>query len=106
MPRFLCVCPDHPDILDKRLAVRPQHLVRAKPDLENGTQVYAGAILPKPDTEARTRPLPEGVPRIAGSLMVYIFPTLEDCWARVKEDVYWKHDIWDKSKIIVEELID
>jgi len=38
MPRFLCYCPDYPDALERRLAVRPDHLVRAKKDLADGTQ--------------------------------------------------------------------
>jgi hypothetical protein len=32
MPRFLCVCRDHDNYLEKRLAVRPEHLERAKKD--------------------------------------------------------------------------
>lgn len=42
---------------------------------------------------------------IAGSFMVYELPNLTAVWDRLKEDVYWRADIWDKEKIIVEELI-
>lgn len=38
MPRFLCYCPDYPDALERRLAVRPDHLVGAKKDWDNGVQ--------------------------------------------------------------------
>lgn len=38
MPRFLCYCPDYPNSLQKRLSVRPEHLVAAKADLESGLQ--------------------------------------------------------------------
>lgn len=38
MPRFLCYCPDYPNSLDRRLSVRPEHLVAAKADLESGLQ--------------------------------------------------------------------
>lgn len=118
MPRFMCYCPDHPDYLEERLKVRPEHLARAKQDtnmrrllpqlrLESVTKatVYSGPILPRPGTKARDAVLPEGTLNIAGSFMVYEYPTLEDCWARLKEDVYWTADIWDKDRIIVEELI-
>ena len=36
MPRFLAYTPDVPNVLDKRMAVRPKHMERAKPDLEGG----------------------------------------------------------------------
>jgi len=38
MPRFLCYCPDHPDQLDKRMAVRPEHLERVTKEKQDGTQ--------------------------------------------------------------------
>lgn len=38
MPKFLCYCPDYPNSLDRRLAVRAEHLVAAKSDLESGVQ--------------------------------------------------------------------
>jgi len=43
---------------------------------------------------------------IAGSFSIYVMPTLEDVWKRLKEDVYWTADIWDKDRVIVEELLD
>lgn len=36
MPRFLVYAPDLPNVLEKRMSVRPAHVARAKPDLENG----------------------------------------------------------------------
>jgi hypothetical protein len=67
--------------------------------------VYSGPILPKEGTAARDAKLPEGTMNIAGSFMVYELPNLAAVWDRLKEDVYWRADIWDKEKIIVEELI-
>lgn len=37
--------------------------------------------------------------------MVYKMDTLEQVWTRLKEDVYWRAGIWDKERIIVEELL-
>ncbi|WVQ85957.1 hypothetical protein IAT38_008125 [Cryptococcus sp. DSM 104549] len=105
MPRFLVYAPDHPDYLEERLKVRPEHLARAKLDDDAGLVLYSGPILPRPDTKARQASLPEGVLNIAGSFMVYKMDTLEQVWDRLKEDVYWRADIWDKDRIIVEELI-
>jgi uncharacterized protein YciI len=46
MPRFLCYCPDYPDILDKRMEVRPQHLERVTKDKEDGIHgVSLGAAI-------------------------------------------------------------
>ncbi|KAK8850517.1 hypothetical protein IAR55_004435 [Kwoniella newhampshirensis] len=103
MPRFLVYAPDHPDILDKRMAVRPEHLERAAKDTD--IVLYSGPLLPRPGTKAREAKLAEGQMNIAGSFMVYKMDTLDQVWDRLKEDVYWRADIWDKEKIIVDELI-
>ncbi|KAL1741190.1 hypothetical protein HDZ31DRAFT_84977 [Schizophyllum fasciatum] len=106
MPRFLVYAPDYPDCLDRRLAVRPQHLERAKQDQDSKLQIYGSPFRPRPGTSLHDAPLPADVPRIAGSFMVYTFPTLEDCWTRIKEDVYWTERVWDKEKLFVEQLYD
>jgi uncharacterized protein YciI len=49
--------------------------------------------------------LPEGTPNIAGSFMIYRFDSIEECWARLKADVYWTAGVWDKERMEVEELI-
>jgi hypothetical protein len=36
MPRFFVYTPDLPDVLEQRMAVRPKHMERAKPDLDGG----------------------------------------------------------------------
>ncbi|WVQ70676.1 hypothetical protein IAR50_000198 [Cryptococcus sp. DSM 104548] len=105
MPRFLVYAPDYPDYLEKRLAVREEHLARAKPDNESGIVLYSGPILPQPGTKAREATLPEGTPNIAGSFMVYKMDTLEQVWDRLKEDVYWRAGVWDQKRVFVEELL-
>ncbi|WVO17429.1 hypothetical protein L204_105121 [Cryptococcus depauperatus] len=105
MPRFLVYAPDCPDYLERRLAVRAEHLARAKLDDDAGIVLCSGPIVPRPGTKAREASLPEGTPNIAGSFMVYQMDTLEQVWDRLKEDVYWKAGIWDQEKIIVEELL-
>ncbi|RSH85295.1 hypothetical protein EHS25_005102 [Saitozyma podzolica] len=112
MPRFLCYCPDYPDSLEKRFSVRPQHLVAAKADLDSGVQsaqpplcVHGVPFLPRIGTKQRDAVLPEGTPNIAGSFMIYRFDSIEECWARLKADVYWTAGVWDKERMEVEELI-
>lgn len=68
--------------------------------------VSVGLMRPRPGTAARNQQLPEGQPNIAGSCMMYVMPDLDAVWERLKEDVYWTADIWDKDRVIVEELLD
>jgi hypothetical protein len=42
---------------------------------------------------------------MAGSVMLYRYPTIEDCWARIKGDAYWTDDVWDKERVVVREII-
>ena len=70
------------------------------------TSVYGSPLAPRPGTKLHDAVLPEGTPRIAGSFMVYVFPSLEDCWARIKEDVYWTEGVWDKERLFIEQLYD
>ncbi|KAK6906607.1 hypothetical protein I203_100593 [Kwoniella mangroviensis CBS 8507] len=105
MPRFLVYAPDYPDHLAQRYAVRPEHLERGSKD-PKGMMLYSGPLAPRPGTAQRNTTLPEGQLNIAGSFMVYQMNSLEDVWDRLKEDVYWRANIWDKEKLIVEELID
>jgi hypothetical protein len=62
-------------------------------------------MLPPAGSAARNADLPPDQPNYAGSFMVLVFEDVEQVWARLQEDVYWKNDIWDKDRIIVEELI-
>lgn len=42
---------------------------------------------------------------MAGSCMIYRYPSLEAAWARIKEDAYWTGGVWDKDKVVVKEII-
>lgn len=68
--------------------------------------VYGGAMLPHPNAPARSAPLSPGQVNYAGSFMVYRFETVDQVWDRLHEDVYWTQGVWDKERVIVEELID
>ena len=62
-------------------------------------------MLPRPGNPPRDAKLPADQPNYAGSFMVLVYDDVEQVWARLREDVYWANDIWDKERIIVEELI-
>lgn len=42
---------------------------------------------------------------MAGSVMIYRYPTIEEAWARIKADKYWTGGVWDKEKVDVREII-
>ena len=47
---------------------------------------------------------PETGRDMAGSAMIYRYDTLEEAWARLKSDTYWKNGVWDKEKCQILEL--
>ncbi|WWC92283.1 uncharacterized protein L201_007237 [Kwoniella dendrophila CBS 6074] len=105
MPRFLIYAPDYPDHLAERYAVRPEHLERNKSD-PAGLVAYSGPIAPRIGTKQRDTEPPAGQLNLAGSFMVWNMDNIDQAWARVKEDVYWRAGVWDKERLIVEELLD
>lgn len=45
-------------------------------------------------------PIKEGVPpKMKGSVLMCVADTEEEVWDRVKKDVYYTSDVWDKEKV-------
>ncbi len=42
---------------------------------------------------------------MAGSVMHFKMASLDDVWARIKEDKYWTGGVWDKENVKVHEFI-
>ncbi|TXT04830.1 hypothetical protein VHUM_04098 [Vanrija humicola] len=42
---------------------------------------------------------------MAGSVMIYRYPTLEAVWERIKGDAYWTQGVWDRERVVVREII-
>jgi len=76
-------------------------------------------LMAKPGTKDAEAVLAEGTPNIrkvesarsltawgsdsfllnlSGSFMIYVHPDIEDCSKRIKEDAYWRVDVWDKER--------
>ncbi|OJK02512.1 hypothetical protein ASPACDRAFT_41341 [Aspergillus aculeatus ATCC 16872] len=88
---FLCILPDKPDALARRLEVRAQHLANVTPLVESGKVVLGGAMLdqhPKPDDSVSFK----------GSVMIYVAESKEEVERLVKNDIYTKSDVWDLEK--------
>ncbi|KAJ9121384.1 hypothetical protein QFC24_004722 [Naganishia onofrii] len=72
--------------------------------------VFGRAFLSPEYSTSSVNPAPEvpaGQPNpgMAGSVMLLKFPTIEDCWARLKRDKYWEAGVWNKEQTTVVELI-
>jgi hypothetical protein len=45
-------------------------------------------------------PIKEGVaPKMKGSVLMCVADTEEEVFERVRKDVYWTSDVWDKEKV-------
>ncbi|KLT44165.1 hypothetical protein CC85DRAFT_229877, partial [Cutaneotrichosporon oleaginosum] len=104
---FLCYCPDRtgPGVLETRLKVRAEHFAGYKRTLEAGNAEFGRAFLPPPGDELyspdRLAVLPPNVQPMGGSVLMLRYPSLEEAWARVKEDVYYTAGVWDPERVFV-----
>jgi uncharacterized protein YciI len=85
---WLIHIPDHPNSLQKRLAVRPQHLEAVKPKIAAGTVVFGGAVLSKHPAEGET-------PDMTGSFMLMKAESEEEVKKALEGDAYTKGGAWD-----------
>jgi uncharacterized protein len=85
---YLVQIPDFPGALDKRLAVRPQHLKDITPKIEAGQVVMGGAMLSKQPAAGET-------PDMMGSVMIVKADSEEEVKKLLENDVYTKGGAWD-----------
>jgi len=90
---WLIIVPDFPEVLQKRLSVRGNHLAGLKQDPENFWQL-GGAMLEEPVVEGET-------PKMKGSAMLCVAATKEEVLERMKRDIYVEGGVWDFEKIQV-----
>ncbi|KAF2210080.1 hypothetical protein CERZMDRAFT_46107, partial [Cercospora zeae-maydis SCOH1-5] len=86
------IIPDHPNSLETRLRVRPQHLEKIKPKVQQGTVLFGGASLEEPTPEG-------GNPKMNGSVFLAVAETKEEIVELVKSDAYYKEGVWDAEKM-------
>lgn len=92
---WLVHIPDYPDVLEKRLEVRPSHIGDLKPDLQSGKIVFGGATLKKQPTEK------DETLSMSGSVMLIKANTEEEVVERIKADAYTKGGVFDVSKMTI-----
>ncbi|KAJ9607876.1 hypothetical protein H2200_007955 [Cladophialophora chaetospira] len=88
---WLVHIPDHPNALDKRLAVRPKHLENLKPKIDAGIVVFGGATLSKHPSEG------EG-PDMTGSVMLIKANSEEEVKEFLENDAYTKGGAWNPKE--------
>ncbi|WYZ33992.1 hypothetical protein EsH8_I_000268 [Colletotrichum jinshuiense] len=88
---FLCILPDKPNALAKRLEVRPTHLADCKGQTSAGNVVLGGAMFEEHPTEGKQ-------PSFKGSVIIYTVKDAEEAWELIRNDIYAKSDVWDLEK--------
>ncbi|KAJ9130406.1 hypothetical protein NKR19_g9901 [Coniochaeta hoffmannii] len=87
---FLVVVPDFPGVLDKRIAIRPQHFANLKPFVDSGTFKMGGAVLNSVPADDEPSSLD-----FAGSSLVVVASSKEEVLDILKQDVYAQNGVWD-----------
>ncbi|KAJ4506634.1 hypothetical protein HRR78_004933 [Exophiala dermatitidis] len=85
---WLVHVPDLPGALEKRLAVRPEHLSQLKPKIDAGVAVFGGATMSK-------QPGPGETPQMTGSVMLIKAENEEKVHEFLENDPYTKNGVWD-----------
>ncbi len=85
---FIVIAKDFkdPDCINRRLAVRPDHLVRASEQFEAGRIVMGGALVNEEGT-------------MNGSVMMLDLPSKQATDAFIREDAYVKGRVWENWEI-------
>ncbi|CZR59658.1 uncharacterized protein PAC_09552 [Phialocephala subalpina] len=89
---WLCVIPDYPGILAKRMEIRPAHFEGLKAALEKGHFKMGGALLDEVPKEG------EGL-KINGSTVVAWASSKEEVLEILKGDIYAREGVWDLEKV-------
>ena len=89
---YAIMAEDAPNSLERRLALRPQHLPRVQ-QLANEGRLLCGGAFPAIDS------LDPGPAGFTGSLIVAEFPSLEEAEAWVKADPFYTEGIY--AKVVV-----
>ncbi|KAJ2958410.1 hypothetical protein NQZ79_g5971 [Umbelopsis isabellina] len=87
--RFIFLAYDHtdPGALERRLAVRQEHLKEAVPDKRNGFILEGGAILDNHTSK-----------NMIGSSMLIEAESEQAVWDRLRRDIYCTGNVWNMEK--------
>ncbi|RJE24155.1 YCII-related domain protein [Aspergillus sclerotialis] len=85
---FLCIVPDKPGTVSKRVEVRGSHLEGVKPLVEKGDIVIGGAMFDSHPVEGET-------PSFKGSMLVAAGENIDQVKEMLARDVYTTSGVWD-----------
>ncbi|KAG2419178.1 hypothetical protein HFD88_002285 [Aspergillus terreus] len=85
---YLCIVPDKPGALQKRLQLRSQHLEGVKPLVENSTIVVGGAMFDEHPAAGQT-------PLFKGSSLIVVAESKEEVMELIRKDIYSTGGVWD-----------
>jgi uncharacterized protein YciI len=85
---YVVIAHDHDDegARERRIKVRPEHMVRCEKMVEAGTLLFAVALL-------------DDAERMVGSAMVVDLPSREDVERWLDDEPYQVHDVWRRVDI-------
>ncbi|KAK6518879.1 hypothetical protein TWF281_003570 [Arthrobotrys megalospora] len=89
---WLVILPDKPDAVERRLAVRADHLKVANERAAAGIINFGGIMLHEHIKEGET-------PKFKGSIMLFSVETKEEVLEIIKGDKYVENDVWDLEKM-------
>ncbi|MBP6190653.1 MAG: hypothetical protein E6Q26_03555 [Acinetobacter sp.] len=90
MPYFVLTCTDHEDSLEKRLAIRPQHVERLQ-QLDDAGRLIAAGAHPKDPNDPQAGFL--------GSTIIVEFDSREALDAWILDEPFLKHGIYASIEI-------
>ncbi|KAL1404980.1 hypothetical protein Q8F55_008593 [Vanrija albida] len=107
MPLYLAYCPDKEGNFAGRMQERQAHVSASAAGKKAGTTVFGRAFVDDAHSHhAAERLTPQAQhDGMAGSVMIYRYPTIEECWARIRGDAYWLQGVWDRDRVVVREII-
>ncbi|KAI0318916.1 hypothetical protein OF83DRAFT_1170680 [Amylostereum chailletii] len=99
---FLAWCPDYTEegTLQRRLAVRPQHLAKLQTNIEQGVFKFGGFTTTADSVGAD----PADV-KINGSNMIFYAESVEEVRKIIEADPYWAHNVWDKERVDIRPIV-
>ncbi|RMJ26010.1 YCII domain-containing protein [Aspergillus sp. HF37] len=93
---FLCIIPDYPGSVAKRMEVRPKHLEEIMPLVQDGSVVLGGGMFDAHPSEDASEP-----PSFNGSAMIVLAESAEHVRRVMAADVYARAGVWDVEKASV-----
>jgi len=93
---FVVYAPDYtdPDGLSRRLAVRTEHLEKAKPLIDEGILKVGGAMITPESFDTENR-------KMAGSVMIFAADNIKVVRELILHDIYYTANVWDREKLVI-----